>query len=98
MHGTIGTMKGCGIRPTINLVKNARCEEFLRRSDASSWFLRPRQSEWERQLFSVLAVLGRVGLRGTRTLLSTTMTVTSKRTREDPVAEGLCWVKCPAIR
>jgi hypothetical protein len=52
-------------------VKNARCEEFLRRSDSSSWFLGLRQSEWERQLFSVLAVLGRVGLRGTRRTLLT---------------------------
>ena len=41
-------------------------QEFLRRLDSFSCFLGPHQSEWERQLFSAVSVLARVGLRGTR--------------------------------
>ena len=98
MHGTIGTMKGCGIRPHDQPGEKCPVRRILAVIGFFLLVFGAASIGMGAAIVLVLAILGRVGLRGTRTLLSTTMTVTSKRTREDPVAEGLCWVKCPAIR
>ena len=92
MHGTVGSINGCGRRLHDRLGERRPVPRVLA---AVGFFLLIFGSTsigmGSAIVLSGAIFLGRVGLRGTRwTLLFTTMTATWKSTREGPVADGLC--------